>query len=310
METLIETVEKIAGENLREGIVREERLIRDIAMLRSQSKNGYSYSSAAMQAAARLFEGAPAYLDHPSLTGVGAQTVRQGVAAGTGAGHSVRDRVGRFSNVRLAGDLVRGDLHLLPGPDADRILALAEEMPEAVGFSIEAQGTMAVLEGRKIVTDLTAAKGVALVTEPAATRGLFESRQALRAPVRVSRPDPAVGVQTLQEQVDSLREDDPELYQWVVAAEDRRRESIRAAARRQRLVLSEATVARLAAHGSLEHVMQLMEALAADVRTERIQERSQAGAGTAGSVQSLPARPNDSKTQIEVELAQRLIAAD
>ncbi|HTL52335.1 MAG TPA: hypothetical protein VL860_07175, partial [Planctomycetota bacterium] len=86
---------------------------------------------------------------------------------------------------------------------------------------------------------------------------------------------------------------------------------IRATARRQRLVLSEATVARLAAHGSLEHVMQLMEALAADVRTERIQERTQAGAGGAGgSVQSLPARPNDSKTQIEVELAQRLIAAD
>ncbi|MGH7143399.1 MAG: hypothetical protein ACREJ2_04610 [Planctomycetota bacterium] len=232
-------IERIAGEDLREGIEREGRLIRNIAMLRSVSRNGYSYSAAAMQTAAKLFEGAPAYLDHPAGAG------RAGGPPMAGS-HSVRDLIGRFSRVRLEGNLLRGDLHLLPGPEGDRVLALAEEMPAAVGFSIEAQGTLATEDGRKIVTGLTAAKGVALVTEPAATRGLFEGRMAPGGEAAGTREDrrrltdslgsPGEGTgyapPSLQEQVDSLRVEDPELYQAVVRAEDQRREAIRGGARR------------------------------------------------------------------------------
>lgn len=296
-------IERVMGEDLDARLDGEGRRIRDIAMLRSQSKNGYRYSVAAMQAAARLFEGAPAYLDHPpQMTGAAG---KPGVARANGAtgGHSVRDLIGRFTNVRLQGDLVRGDLQLLPGPEGDKVLALAEQMPSAVGFSIEAQGILTQQGGEKIVTELTAARGVALVTEPAATRGLFEGRQNETAGPVPPAPAKAYAPPSLEEQVDALRAEDPELYQAVVLAEDRRREAIRAAARRQRLGLSESTVAKLAGHGSLEQGLHLLEALAADLRHERAADR---GPG----VQSLPARVNDRRTQLETELTQRLIEAE
>lgn len=136
--------------------------IQNVALLGRESRNGRTYSDRAMDDAARLYEGARIYLDHP----------RRSEERET---RSVRDLVGKVVSARVTGDRVRGDVHLLDSQEGRRVLALAEQFPDLVGMSHRAKGRVARTNGQEIVEELTAVESVDLVTEPASTGGLRES---------------------------------------------------------------------------------------------------------------------------------------
>lgn len=156
--------------------------ISDVAMLGRVSENNRVYTDAAMKDAARLYEGAPLYIDHP----------KEGELRDRGGIRSVRDLAGRVLTPRKVGDQVRGDLELLDAePARSLILSLAETMPGQAGLSHRARGEVEVGEdGRQVVRSLEQVAGVELVTEPATVSGLLEgieredAREAVRAELR------------------------------------------------------------------------------------------------------------------------------
>ena len=72
---------------------------------------------------------------------------------------------------------MKGDVQVLKGTDPGEILlALASQMPEAVGFSHRATGTTSRDgSGMEVVDSITAVHGADIVSDPATTAGLFEA---------------------------------------------------------------------------------------------------------------------------------------
>lgn len=158
---------------------RETGIISGVSLLGRVSKNGYSYSKRAMTEAARLHKGANVYLDHP---GDNEEEDTRGV-------RSVKDMAGRVIRSRVQGDRVRGDVQVLHGTSAgETLLALAEQMPDAIGFSHRADGIRSVDDdGRVVVESVTKVHGADVVTEPATVAGLFEG--LIERPPRKARSD-------------------------------------------------------------------------------------------------------------------------
>ncbi len=141
--------------------------IRNVKLCGRLSLNGRTYSDTALSNAARLYEGAPFYLDHPTERDL---RERQGI-------RSVQDLAGQVRNSRKAGDSVYGEIHLLDRePTKSLVLALAEQMPKLAGASHRAQGTIRKGDdGNDVVETIDAVAAVELVTDPATTAGFFES---------------------------------------------------------------------------------------------------------------------------------------
>lgn len=147
-------------------VQRSEGRLNDLPLLGRVSKNGRIYTEKALRDAARLYDGARSFLDHPVE---GELRDRDGV-------RSVRDLIGKIENPRVAGDRVRGDLVLLESPHRDLVLSLAERAPELVGMSHRARGQVRQDEqGRQIVESLDKVFALELVTEPATVGGLQEA---------------------------------------------------------------------------------------------------------------------------------------
>ena len=142
---------------------RQSLVLSNLCLLGSVSRNGRKYPESVLQESLQLFQGCKAYLNHPTTTGAGGERCRD-----------VRDLVGRFSTPRLVEGKLKADLEVLP-QHADLIFALASQMPDLVGMSINARGRTCSRDGEEIVESITQVKSVDLVTEPAATRSLFES---------------------------------------------------------------------------------------------------------------------------------------
>lgn len=158
---------------------REDGRLEDVALLGRISENNRVYRDQALSDAARLYRGAPMYIDHPTAREM---RDRDGV-------RSVRDLAGRIENPRVAGEQVRGDVALLDTPVRDVVLDLAERMPQLVGFSHRARGEVRVDEdGTQVVESLDHVYGVELVSEPASTSGLFEALRESRGGGRIRRP--------------------------------------------------------------------------------------------------------------------------
>lgn len=141
-------------------------LIRNVSLLGRVSKNNRTYSSNAMQEAAKLHKGAGVYLDHPTHR---EEREREGV-------RSVRDLAGHVVSARVVGDRVRGDVKVISGtPNGEFLIAIAEQAPTSAGFSHRASGTSRHDDGQEVVEHVSAVAGLDLVTEPATVAGLFES---------------------------------------------------------------------------------------------------------------------------------------
>lgn len=158
--------ESVADLSYSGAVDREAGIIRGVAILGPQSKNGYAYALEAVQKAVPLFEGARFFLDHP----------RKSDDAETSGVRGVRELAGCIENVHTDGAKLRGDMRVLKHA-AELVFNIAEQMPDKAGLSINARGKMVEQNGARIVEEITAVKSVDLVTAPATTESLFEQHQ-------------------------------------------------------------------------------------------------------------------------------------
>jgi hypothetical protein len=171
MNELRDLVEAAAPHALADGrIDRAASVIRSVVLMTAVSANGPHgrlYTDSALRAVARLAEGLPAYANH----------VDKAVAFRP---RDVREIIGRHRNVRFdaSGARVVGDFHVLP--EQSWVFGLAEHAADLVGFSPVSRGLVRVDSARReIVEDVVAVRSVDLVSDPATTTGLFESREAI-----------------------------------------------------------------------------------------------------------------------------------
>lgn len=156
----VQLLEYASSRGLSLRVDRERGLISGVKILGLESQNGRSYKPQALADAAKLYEGRPVNIDHVE-----------------GRRRSYRDRIGRLANIQLREDGLYGDLLVNPKhPLTEQLLWDAENAPENVGLSHDAQGRTVTRGGRVIVESIQSVRSVDLVAEPATTKGLFESR--------------------------------------------------------------------------------------------------------------------------------------
>ncbi len=124
VERVLERVVERVGDWCGEGVTCDvaERVVRNVALVGPDSRNGYRYSEAALAAGVSLYEGKPVFLDH---------------ARNVSRPHdrSARDLVGTVVNARFEGGRIRGDIAVLATEAGQTFLALAESRSSACGMS-------------------------------------------------------------------------------------------------------------------------------------------------------------------------------
>ncbi len=161
----IEAIQEYADSTgLTPEVDRESGVIRGVKILGLQSKNKRRYTPECVAAAIPLYEGRPAFVDH--------------VRPGQEGPRSYRDKIGVHRNIRQAPDTSPGlvsDFHLnLKHPLAESILWDAENAPQSLGFSHDAQGRIVRKGGEAVVEEILSVASCDLVCRPATTNGLFE----------------------------------------------------------------------------------------------------------------------------------------
>lgn len=145
---------------------REAGIIRGVRILGRSSRNGREYSDAALDQAARLYEGLGVNLNH-----------REQLVSGTG--RAIEEGFGWLEAIAVRADGVFGDLHYFRAhPQADVIVEAAERNPRRFGLSHHAEGHVAQRDGKSVVESIESVKSVDLVQNPATNQGLFESQDA------------------------------------------------------------------------------------------------------------------------------------
>jgi hypothetical protein len=155
---------------------RKAGVIHDVKVLGPRSKNGRRYTAEAIGAARLMYEGVSVRTNHPKRA-----TDPRGVD----------EVLGQLRNVRMRGDSLYGDLHLLKShPMFDRLCESAEEMSTLWGLSHNAEGQVEQVGGEAVVTKILEVRSVDLVADPATVDGLFESnlRRAAVQPRRAPTP--------------------------------------------------------------------------------------------------------------------------
>ncbi len=178
-------------------------VIQNVKLLGAISKNKRTYSEQAMNDAVRLYENVGVYFDHPTK-----RELRE-----RGGARSVRDLAGKIRSPRRQGNDVRGDIQLLDVGESGSTLikALAEQMPDMVGFSHRAAGKLTKGKdgANDVVEGLSHVFAQELVTDPATTNGLFES---------LEHPDPSGKEDEMEIKdltLEGLRKDRPDLVKSI-----------------------------------------------------------------------------------------------
>lgn len=118
----LETLRHASYEIMSEAVAeRNERLVRNVVLLGTQSRNGYRYSHAAMQSAIPLYENRPVFLDHAEEHHAPMR-------------RRLRDYAGQVLSPRFEDGKLRGDLRLL-GPHTSWLFDLMEAAPHDIGMS-------------------------------------------------------------------------------------------------------------------------------------------------------------------------------
>jgi hypothetical protein len=147
---------------------REQALVRNVALLGAESRNGYRYTAEAMQQAAPLYEGKPVFVDH----GPGPQTLED---SRLGVKRSIRDYAGQVVSPRYVEGRVRGDLHLA-GPNTSWLLDLIAATPRDIGMSHVVLARR--VPGSQEVEKIEQVLSVDIVAFPATTSSFQESGQS------------------------------------------------------------------------------------------------------------------------------------
>lgn len=142
----------------------EAGVLYGVKLLGVDSRNGRRYTAEAINKAVNLYDGRKIYLDHPSRDKAGVE-------------RSFRDWVGEARNPQARPDGIYGDVHLRTKTEYfEGIIEAAEKFPKAVGFSHVADGESRVEGDTEIIESITEVFSVDLVTDPATTAGIFESK--------------------------------------------------------------------------------------------------------------------------------------
>lgn len=156
-------LEYVANTGVKLNINRDKGVIYGVKVLGLESQNNRIYTVEAVTKAKHLYEGKPVNIDH--LDGK--------------ARRSYRDRIGRLVNIRVGGDGLYGDMIVNPRhPLAEQLFWDAENCPENVGLSHDAQGKTRVANGKMIVESIDFVRSIDLVAEPATTRSLYEGKES------------------------------------------------------------------------------------------------------------------------------------
>lgn len=146
----------------------EKGVIFGVKVLGRESANGRTYEDAAMDQAAKLYEGTDVNIDHPSK-------------ATPDADRTLVEGFGVLENVRRKGDAVFADLpYLKTHPLAEMVVERAKRMPQKFGLSHNAEGTVRMDGGRQIVEGIEDVRSVDLVRNPATNESLFESETPVK----------------------------------------------------------------------------------------------------------------------------------
>ena len=147
---------------------RDAGVIRGVKILGRESKNGRTYSDAALNQAARMYAGRFVNLNHPGRHEAGAE-------------RAVEEGFGWLEGVEVQPDGVYGDLHFFKShPQAAVICEAAERNPLRFGLSHNAQGRVARRQGKVVVESIESVRSVDIVQHPATCRGLFESEELMQ----------------------------------------------------------------------------------------------------------------------------------
>src|SRR6185436_1312940 len=121
------------------------------------------YSERALKQIAAMAEGLPAYANHvaPDLAF---------------KPRDIRDLIGRHRNVRFDAtrQAVVSDLHVLEH-QAPFVFGLAQGLGDVVGNSLVSRGLVRMEGDTEVVDEVAAVRSADLVSDPATTKGLFES---------------------------------------------------------------------------------------------------------------------------------------
>lgn len=170
----------------------ENAVILGVKVLGADSANNRTYEAAAMEQAARLYEGSEVNIDHPDR---GTPDLDRTLAEGFGV----------LENVKQRGDAVYADLkYLKTHPLAEMVIERANRMPGNFGLSHNAEGTVRMEDGRQIVESIETVRSVDLVRNPATNKSLFESetpvkKKTLLEITKAKYPNTAVKVLREQE---------------------------------------------------------------------------------------------------------------
>lgn len=151
------TLDTSAKVDVEKGVITGARLCGEI------SKNNRRYERRAFSEARGKYEGVKSYFDH---------------ARGSGE-RSVRDLAAKVENVRIDNDgLPRGDLRFYDAADplARKILNIAATSPGDIGLSHVADCKTRFEKGVEIIESIELVESVDIVTDPATTKGFFESK--------------------------------------------------------------------------------------------------------------------------------------
>ena len=147
-------------------VEKEQGVIKNICVMRSESLNGRRYMKKAMESAASMV--GKSFWNH--------ETAGMGGLFGAGP-RDVREMLGKLENGHQEGDGVFADLHIRK-KWRDEVFELAENYSDTCGFSIVASGEYAEekdADGFDIVEDISKLWSTDLVDEPATTHSMFES---------------------------------------------------------------------------------------------------------------------------------------
>ncbi len=147
---------------------REKGILYGVKLLGEASQNQAPrdnlYPKTTRAKAITLLEGRRVYVNHPRKSEAG-ETRRY--EDGMGVARAVEER----------GDGLYGNYHFNPKhPLAEQLFWDAEHAPGDLGFSINGNGKTVRRNGRNLVEEITELFSVDLVSRPATTKGLFESR--------------------------------------------------------------------------------------------------------------------------------------
>ena len=167
----VDLVEAAPGGTIKHAnINRALNVIEGTTLIGPHSGNGTNrkrrYSDGALKKIASMAEGLPGYLNH----------VKPEDAFKP---RDVRDLAVRHRNVRFdaATQTVKSDMYVLP-EHASLVFGLAEQFGDHIGNSLVSRGLIQMEGDTEVVTDIVQVRSADLVTDPASTKGLFESQGA------------------------------------------------------------------------------------------------------------------------------------